>query len=107
MSFITHSLRRRGKASYSPEEARARKEAKEDPFADVSLFAREPIEFDLITQLTHMSGVATSGLARDKLFEGTAELDYSTSKYFRRVHRVARRFEQTLRIGGRRDDAKT
>jgi len=91
MSFIAHSLKRLGKASYSPEEARARKEAKEDPFADVSLFAREPIEFDLITQLTHMSAVATAGLTRDKLFEGTAELDYSTSKYFRRVHRVARR----------------
>ncbi|HXH22559.1 MAG TPA: hypothetical protein VNN10_11050 [Dehalococcoidia bacterium] len=91
MSFITRSLRLPGKVSSSPEEARARKEAKEDPFAEVSLFAREPIDFDLITQLTHMSGVATSGLARDKLFEGTAELDYSTSKYFRRVHRVARR----------------
>jgi flagellar protein FlaJ len=38
-----------------------------------------------------MSAVATSGIARDKLFEGTAELDYSTSKYFRRVHRVAQR----------------
>jgi len=38
-----------------------------------------------------MSAVATSGIARDKLFEGTAALDYSTSKYFRRVHRVAQR----------------
>ncbi len=38
-----------------------------------------------------MSAVATSGIARDSLFEGTAELDYSTSKYFRRVHRVAQR----------------
>lgn len=91
MSFITRSLRLTGKASSSPEEARLRKEAKEDPFAGVSAFSREPTEFDMITQLTHMSAVATSGLARDKLFEGTAELDYSTSKYFRRVHRVARR----------------
>ncbi len=49
------------------------------------------MDFDLITQLTHMSAVATSGISRDKLFEGTAALDYSTSKYFRRVHRVAQR----------------
>lgn len=91
MSFITLSLKRLGKGSSSPEEARLRKEAKEDPFASVSAFSREPIDFDLITQMTHMSGVATAGLTRDKLFEGTAELDYSTSKYFRRVHRVARR----------------
>ncbi|HEY7269064.1 MAG TPA: hypothetical protein VH951_04485 [Dehalococcoidia bacterium] len=91
MSFITLSLKRRGKASFSPEEAKLRKEAKEDPFASVSILAREPIDFDLITQMTHMSGVATAGLSRDKLFEGTAELDYSTSKYFRRVHRVAKR----------------
>jgi archaeal flagellar protein FlaJ len=91
MSFITLSLKRLGKASSSPEEPRLRKEAKEDPFADVSLFVREPVDFDLITQMTHMSGVATAGLSRDKLFEGTAELDYSTSKYFRRVHRVAQR----------------
>jgi flagellar protein FlaJ len=38
-----------------------------------------------------MSAVATSGVSRDKLFDGTASLDYSTSKYFRRVHRVAQR----------------
>jgi flagellar protein FlaJ len=81
--------RLRGKGSSDPA-APARK-FKEDDFGPPSLFAREPIDFDLITQLTHMSAVATSGIARDRLFEGTAELDYSTSKYFRRVHRVAQR----------------
>jgi len=82
--------RLRGKESSDPA-ASTRKIVKEDDFGPPSLFNREPIDFDLITQLTHMSAVATSGIARDKLFEGTAELDYSTSKYFRRVHRVAQR----------------
>ncbi|HWC31263.1 MAG TPA: hypothetical protein VG845_14370, partial [Dehalococcoidia bacterium] len=78
-----------GKGSSDPETP-ARKVI-EDDFGPASLFNREPIDFDLITQLTHMSAVATSGIARDKLFEGTSELNYSTSKYFRRVHRVAQR----------------
>ena len=89
MISIKHLPRLRGKGSSDPE-APGRKII-EDDFGPQSLFSREPIDFDLITQLTHMSAVATSGIARDKLFEGTAELDYSTSKYFRRVHRVAQR----------------
>jgi flagellar protein FlaJ len=86
---IKHLPRLSGKGSSDPS-AGGRKVV-EDDFGPQSLFSREPIDFDLITQLTHMSAVATSGIARDKLFEGTAELDYSTSKYFRRVHRVAQR----------------
>ena len=66
------------------------REGNDDKFGPPSLFAREPVDFDLITQLTHMSAVATSGVARDKLFDGTANLDYSTSKYFRRVHQIGR-----------------
>ncbi len=88
MSFIKSFPRLSGRAS---SDGRARKDARDDPFAPSSLFKREPVDFDLITQLTHMSAVSTAGLARDRLFEGTAALDYSTSKYFRRVHRVARR----------------
>ncbi len=88
MSFIKHFLRPNAKASSSE---RFRRDPKDDPFGSTSLFSRDPVEFDLITQLTHMSAAATSGLPRDKLFAGTAELDYSTSKYFRRVHRVAQR----------------
>lgn len=80
-------LRLSGKGSSS--QARVRDEA----FDAQSLFAREPLDFDLVTQLTHMSAVATSGIARDRLFEGTASLEYSTSKYFRRVHRVAQRLQ--------------
>lgn len=55
------------------------------------LLTREPLEFDLLSQLTHMSAVATSGMQRAQLFEGTAGLSYSTSKYFRQVHLVAQR----------------
>ncbi len=56
-----------------------------------SLLSREPQDVDLLTQLTHMSAVATSGMSRAQLFEGTAGLSYSTSKYFRQVHLVAQR----------------
>jgi flagellar protein FlaJ len=38
-----------------------------------------------------MSAAATAGISRDKLFEGAGRLDYSTSRFFRRVHRVAQR----------------
>ena len=56
-----------------------------------ALFSRAPVDFDLLSQLTHMSAVATSGMSRAQLFEGTAGLSYSTSKYFRQVHLVAQR----------------
>jgi len=55
------------------------------------LLSRDPIEYDLLSQLTHMSAVSTSGMARTDLFAGTAGLSYSTSKFFRRVHLVAQR----------------
>ena len=63
----------------------------DDNFGPTSLFTREAVDFDLVSQLTHMAAVSTAGISRDKLFDGTAALDYSTSKYFRRVHRVAQR----------------
>ena len=56
-----------------------------------ALFSRQPLDFDLFSQLTHMSAVATSGMSRAQLFAGTAGLSYSTSKYFRQVHLVAQR----------------
>ena len=87
---IKHLARLSGKASSDGRGASAQ-QLKEDDFGPKSLFSREPVDFDLVTQLTHMSAVATSGIARDRLFDGTAELEYSTSKYFRRVHRVAQR----------------
>lgn len=90
MISIRHFRKPNARASSEPGRRRDR-EARDDNFGPPSLFRREPTDFDLITQLTHMSAVATSGIARDALFEGTASLDYSTSKYFRRVHRVAQR----------------
>ncbi len=54
-------------------------------------FTREPLAYDLLAQLTHMSAVSTSGMSRSDLFEGTAGLSYSTSRFFRRVHLVAQR----------------
>ena len=55
------------------------------------LLSRDPLEYDLLSQLTHMSAVSTSGMSRTDLFAGTANLSYSTAKYFRRVHLVAQR----------------
>ncbi len=55
------------------------------------LLSREPLDYDLLTQLTHMSAVSTSGMSRTSLFEGTSSLSYSTSKFFRQVHLVAQR----------------
>jgi flagellar protein FlaJ len=83
MISIRSFLKRDAKAS-------SREKNKEN-LAASSLFSREPLDFDLVSQLTHMSAVATSGISRDRLFEGTAKLDYSTSRFFRRVHLVAQR----------------
>src|SRR4051812_12254665 len=73
------------------ESSKGKKRVQDDNFGAQSLFSREATDFDLVSQLTHMAAVSTAGISRDKLFEGTSNLDYSTSKYFRRVHRVAQR----------------
>ncbi|MEX2247422.1 MAG: hypothetical protein WEC75_12140 [Dehalococcoidia bacterium] len=56
-----------------------------------SLFTPAPVEYDLVTQLTYMSALATANVGREQLFEKTAQLGYSTSGYFHRVHLVAQR----------------
>jgi flagellar protein FlaJ len=56
-----------------------------------SLFNPAPVEYDLVTQLTYMSALATANVGRENLFQKTAELGYSTSGYFHRVHLVAQR----------------
>ncbi len=56
-----------------------------------SLFAPAPTEYDLVTQLTYMSALATANVGRENLFQKTAELGYSTSGYFHRVHLVAQK----------------
>ncbi len=67
---------------------------KRRPFQGIDidgLMSRDSIDYDLLSQLTHMSAVSTSGMARIDLFGGTAGLSYSTAKFFRRVHLVAQR----------------
>jgi flagellar protein FlaJ len=74
--------------------APARSDAVEDAANwqhSTSLFKPAPTDFDLITQLTYMSALATANVGREQLFEKTAELGYSTSGYFHRVHLVAQR----------------
>jgi flagellar protein FlaJ len=56
-----------------------------------SLFRPVPIDYDLVAQLTYMSALATANVGRENLFQKTAELGYSTSGYFHRVHLVAQR----------------
>jgi flagellar protein FlaJ len=56
-----------------------------------SLFRPSPTEYDLVAQLTYMSALATANVGRENLFQKTAELGYSTSGYFHRVHLVAQR----------------
>ncbi len=56
-----------------------------------SLFKPAPIEYDLVAQLTYMSALATANVGRENLFQKTAELGYTTSGYFHRVHLVAQR----------------
>jgi flagellar protein FlaJ len=56
-----------------------------------SLFKPAPMDYDLVTQLTYMSALATANVGRENLFARTAELGYTTSGYFHRVHLVAQR----------------
>ena len=56
-----------------------------------SLFRPAPVEYDLVAQLTYMSALATANVGRENLFQKTAELGYTTSGYFHRVHLVAQR----------------
>ena len=56
-----------------------------------SLFRPASTEYDLVAQLTYMSALATANVGRENLFQKTAELGYTTSGYFHRVHLVAQR----------------
>jgi flagellar protein FlaJ len=97
MSSIASSPRLNEKASSKPKE-KAGSKARDSSVTKLlgrldldELLSREAEDFDLLSQLTHMSAVSTSGMSRTALFEGTAGLSYSTSKYFRQVHQVAQR----------------
>lgn len=86
MISINWLLRRNAKVSSSDavkERAKLEKPAR--------FFGREPLAFDLVTQLTYMSAIATAGVSRMQLFEYTSALRYSTSILFRRIHWAAQR----------------
>jgi len=64
MISISSLLRRNAKASSSDvakERAKLEKPAR--------FFGREPLAFDLVTQLTYMSAIATAGVSRARAFE--------------------------------------
>jgi len=84
MISINSLLRRNAKASSNAKErSQAEKPAR--------FFGKEPVAFDLVTQLTYMSAIATAGISRAQLFEETSNLGYSTSLLFRRIHWAAQR----------------
>lgn len=85
MISINFWQKRGAKDSSSAAKERARLEK------PARFFGREPVAFDLVTQLTHMSAIATAGISRDQLFEHTSALGYSTSILFRRIHWAAQR----------------
>jgi len=85
MISINSLLRRNAKASSSAAKERERLEK------PARFFGRDPVAFDLVTQLTYMSAIATAGISRAQLFEHTSHLGYSTSILFRRIHWAAER----------------
>jgi flagellar protein FlaJ len=85
MISINSLLRRNAKASSSAVKERAKLEK------PARFFGRDPVAFDLVTQLTYMSAIATAGVSRAQLFEHTSNLGYSTSILFRRIHFAAQR----------------
>jgi archaeal flagellar protein FlaJ len=85
MISINSLLRRNAKASSS---AAKKREGVEKP---ARFFGRDPVAFDLVTQLTYMSAIATAGISRAQLFEHTSKLGYSTSILFQRIHWAAQR----------------
>lgn len=86
MISINSLLRRSAKDSSSA--AAKEREKLERP---ARFFGREPLAFDLVTQLTYMSAIATAGVSRAQMFEHTSALGYSTSILFRRIHWAAQR----------------
>ncbi len=85
MISINSLLRRNAKVSSS---SLAERDSLEKP---ARFFGKDPVAFDLITQLTYMSAIATGGISRAQLFEHTSKLGYSTSVLFRRIHWAAQR----------------
>jgi archaeal flagellar protein FlaJ len=54
-------------------------------------FNRDLLKSDLFCHLTYMSALATSKLPRNLLFDYAATLPYTSSRYFRKVHFLAKK----------------
>jgi len=67
-------------------------------------FNKDLLGVDLFCQLTYMSAIATSGLTRSQIFENASRLPYTSSRYFKDVHFLARElnydYAQACRVVG-------
>jgi flagellar protein FlaJ len=67
-------------------------------------FDAQLLDMDFFCQLTYMSAIATSGIARSGLFDYASKLPYVSARFFRRVNFVAKMFNhdyaQACRIVG-------
>ncbi|HWQ28527.1 MAG TPA: hypothetical protein VNN12_05840 [Dehalococcoidia bacterium] len=90
--IFSKSLPRLSVRGSSKAKPRVRARSVDELINNSSLFLnRQPLEFDLLSQIVHIASLATSGMSRDALFAQMAELPYCTAAYFRRVHYVAQR----------------
>lgn len=85
MISLKYLLKLNGKGFSKPAAA-----AQEAPSGRVST-NKDLLKGDLFCHLTYMSAIATSKLPRNLLFEYAASLPYSSSKYLRKVHFLAKK----------------
>jgi len=101
MSYSTSSPRRREMAS-SKKSSAARKVAKNGKVS----FNSDLLPVDLFCQLAYMSSLATSRLPRNLLFDYSAKLPYTSSRYFTEVNFMAKRlnydYSEACRMVGER-----
>jgi len=69
-------------------------------------FDKDLLNIDLFSQLTHIAGIATSGLSRDQVFAQACELPYHSATYFRKVrflvHELNYDYSEACRVVGER-----
>jgi len=67
-------------------------------------FDSQLLDMDFFCQLTYMSAIATSGIARSGLFDYALKLPYISARYFKKINFVAKMFNhdysQACRIVG-------
>jgi flagellar protein FlaJ len=95
MSSIKLSLKRKGTASFNPKDLTVTRSnvdegEKKKPKKPIAVSQRN-LQFDLFAHLSYMASIATAGVNRAELFEYASELPYSSSRYFRDIHMLARK----------------